>query len=111
MEKRSLPHRKIIFVCVNQRPPGDRVCCAGGGGAELRTKLKAMVKERQLAHLIRVSQSGCMDRCEKGPNIMVFPDNVWYCGVQEADLETILEEVVNSLGTSANASSEKEAAP
>lgn len=97
MEKRCQPHKRIVFVCTNQRAPGERVCCADRGGAELRDRLKAMVKERGLRGRIRVSQSGCLDRCEDGPNIMVFPDNVWYAGVRPDDLNVILEDAIASL--------------
>jgi (2Fe-2S) ferredoxin len=97
MDKREVPYRKIVFVCTNQRAPGERICCQAGGGALLRDKLKAMVKERRLRGRVRVSASGCLDRCEDGPNIMIFPDNIWYAGVCEDDLETILNNLVESL--------------
>ncbi|GMV99216.1 MAG: hypothetical protein AMXMBFR84_03550 [Candidatus Hydrogenedentota bacterium] len=97
MEKNELPFQKMIFVCCNQREPGDRVCCADCGGPVLQERLKAMVKERQLRSKIRVSKSGCMDRCEDGPNLMIFPDNIWLSGVQESDLEGILDSVAGSL--------------
>lgn len=96
MEKQGLPFQKIVFVCTNRREGSDRVSCAGCGEA-LRDRLKSMVKERRLNSRIRVSQSGCQDRCEQGPNIMVFPDNVWYSHVQDADLETILEDIIATL--------------
>ena len=99
MEFNGLPFEKIIFVCTNQRDEGERVCCQRGGGCELRDTLKAMVKTRQLRSKVRVSQSGCMDRCEDGPNIMVFPDNVWFSHVGSGDLEAILDAVVRSLDT------------
>jgi len=99
VETNALPFEKIIFVCTNQRAEGERVCCMSSGGGELRDKLKAMVKARQLRSRIRVSQSGCMDKCEDGPNIMVFPDNVWFSSVTEADLEAILDAVIRSLET------------
>ncbi len=97
MEKRPVPHRRIVFVCTNQREKGERVCCADGGGHQLRDRLKTMVKERKLRGRIRVSQSGCLDRCEDGPNIMVFPENIWYSHVTEDDLEYILNALVQSL--------------
>jgi (2Fe-2S) ferredoxin len=97
MEQQPVPHKKIIFVCTNQRDEAERPCCAGRGGGVLRDKLKAMIKERKLAASIRVSRSGCLDRCAKGANIMVFPDNVWYSAVTEEDLETILGAVAHSL--------------
>lgn len=101
MESNDLPFEKIIFVCTNQREEGERVCCQRGGGCELRDTLKAMVKSRQLRAKVRVSQSGCMDRCEDGPNVMVFPDNVWFSRVTASDLESILDAVAHSLETGA----------
>jgi (2Fe-2S) ferredoxin len=56
-----------------------------------------MVKERRLRSKIRVSKSGCMDRCEDGPNVMVFPDCRWYSGVGLEDLDALLEEVAAGL--------------
>jgi len=97
MEENPLPHEKVVFVCVNEREPGERVCCAANGGQAIRDKLKALVKENRLRNKIRVSQSGCMDRCEQGPNVMVFPDNVWLCGVSEDDVEAIFDSLVQSL--------------
>lgn len=97
MEKNPLPHQKIIFVCTNKREEGERVCCCSAGGNALRDTLKAMVKERGLKNAIRVSQSGCMDRCEKGANVMVFPDNIWYSAVRLEDLNAILDAAVEGL--------------
>lgn len=97
MDQQPLPYKKIIFVCGNQREPGERVCCADSGGVALHAKLKEIVKARGLRGRIRVSKSGCMNRCEYGPNIMIFPDNVWYSHVTEADLEPLMEGVAESL--------------
>jgi len=97
MDIDALPFEKIIFVCTNLRADGERACCMNGGGGALRDTLKAMVKARQLRSKVRVSQSGCMDKCEDGPNIMIFPDNVWFSHVTEADLEPILDAVTRSL--------------
>jgi len=94
MEENPLPHKKIVFVCCNKREPGERVCCADANGQELRDALKLMVKERGYRTKIRVSQSGCMDRCEMGANMMILPDNVWLSGVTEADLEPLLERLI-----------------
>ncbi len=97
MRSNSLPHEKIIFVCTNRREAGERVCCANGGGCELRDTLKAMVKARQLRSKVRVSASGCMDKCEDGPNVMIFPDNVWLSGVNENDATAIVDAVAQSI--------------
>ncbi len=105
MESAPIPHCALVFVCTNLRPEGDRVCCGRHGdgeddpcsGAALHQRLKDMVKERRLRGRIRVSKSGCLDRCEDGPNVMVFPDNRWYSRVGPDDLEAILDSIVESL--------------
>ncbi len=91
MQEHALPHRVVVFVCVNRRAEGERVCCAARGGQEIRDNLKAMVKARGLQARVRVCQSGCMDRCEQGPNVMILPENSWLSGVAEADLPAILD--------------------
>ena len=94
MQENPLPHQKTVFVCCNRREPGERVCCASQGGQELRDTLKAMVKERGYRAQIRVNQSGCMDKCEDGLNVMILPDNVWLSNVTEADLEPLLDRLI-----------------
>lgn len=89
MDTRPLPFQKIIFVCTNVRAPGERVCCASGGSVDLHASLKAWVKEQGLRRYIRVCKSGCMDRCEEGPNAMVMPDNTWMCGLDEGRLAAL----------------------
>ena len=93
MEEKSLPFRRIVFVCTNQRAEGERVCCAGQGSVDLHAQLKALLKARGLKGRVRVCKAGCMDRCEQGPNLMIFPENTWLSGVCEADLPAILERI------------------
>lgn len=91
MEEKKIPFRKILFVCVNERKEGDGPSCGPRGGGAIREKLKACLQERGLKGKVRVTQSGCMDLCSLGPNVMVFPDCVWYRGVTEGDVPTIAE--------------------
>ena len=95
MRKENLPFKKHIFVCVNERDEG--ACCGPAGGTQIREQLKQLVKDKGLKGTIRVSQSGCMDQCAKGPNVMVFPDNIWYLGVTQADIPRIFEEILAGL--------------
>ena len=69
MEQAGLPFEKIVFVCVHEREPGQGVCCSARGSLEIHAALKERVKALGLARKIRVSRSGCMDRCAKGINI------------------------------------------
>ncbi len=97
MEKHPVPYKKTVFVCVNERPPGGPPCCYGRGAAGLHASLKEKVKTLGLGKAIRVSKSGCLNQCLHGPNIMVFPDNVWYSGVTEDDLDAILGEIAGGV--------------
>jgi (2Fe-2S) ferredoxin len=90
MDIQGLPFERIVFVCTNVRAPGERVCCGGQGSAGLHKQLKEMVKAKGLRVRVRASQSGCMDRCELGPNVMIFPDNIWLTKVGEEDLAGIV---------------------
>jgi (2Fe-2S) ferredoxin len=79
------------FVCVNVREPGHpRGCCAEKGSKELHGYMKARSKELGIKN-IRVNQSGCLDRCELGPNVLIQPEGVWYQMRTKADVDEILQ--------------------
>jgi (2Fe-2S) ferredoxin len=46
---------------------------------------------RGLSKQIRANTAGCMDACEFGPTLVVYPDNVWYGGVKPSDVTEIIE--------------------
>lgn len=81
-----------MFICGNQRPPGHpRGCCDPEGKAALQKLFKEKLKERGLKGRVRANQSGCLDQCEHGPNIVVYPDAVWYGHVTAADVDEIID--------------------
>lgn len=85
-------YRYHLFICTNLRDDG-RACCGEHGTQNLRDYLKRRVKELGLAGPggIRVNTSGCLDRCEKGPVMVVYPQDVWYTFIDTEDLDEILE--------------------
>lgn len=52
---------------------------------------KQKLAERGLKGRVRANQSGCLDQCEHGPNVVVYPEAVWYGGVTSADVDEIVE--------------------
>lgn len=98
METRPLPFQKIILVCTNSREPGERICCAGQGSAALHADLKDWVAQQGLKRYIRVSKSGCMDRCEEGPNALVLPDNIWISGLDREGLDSLKVRLLAEFG-------------
>ncbi len=81
-----------VFVCENRRPDGHpRASCARSGGAEVRAALKAAIQARGLQLQIRANAAGCLDACEHGVAMVVYPEGIWYGGVTVADVPEILE--------------------
>jgi len=50
------------------------------------------IEERGLGGEVFVTNTGCFGLCEKGPVVVVYPDNVWYGNVTPDDVEEIMEE-------------------
>jgi (2Fe-2S) ferredoxin len=90
MEVRPPPYERTIFVCCNEREPGEDACAARGS-AQLQKDLKAKVKDLGLKGRVRVSRAMCFGLCAEGPNICVMPDNIWYRNVGPDDLPKIIE--------------------
>ncbi len=84
-----------IFICTNQRSSENpRGCCDCEGTGKLRAAFKAGLKERQLGPLVRANQAGCLEQCEHGPTIAIYPQGIFYGGVTPADVPRILDETV-----------------
>ncbi|MGC8738672.1 MAG: (2Fe-2S) ferredoxin domain-containing protein [Candidatus Hydrogenedens sp.] len=97
MIKQPVPYKRIIFVCTNKKEDLSKPCCAAKKGEEIATKLKQIVRERNLKDQIRVSKSGCMGKCEHGPNLMVYPEGIWYSNIKEEDLQFLFDELLKPL--------------
>ena len=86
------PFHKHIFICVNQREPGHpRGSCTPDGNERMQKAFKKALAERGVARNVRANKSGCLDQCEHGPTVVVYPDAVWYGGVTEADIAEIID--------------------
>ena len=96
MQRDTIPYQKILFVCINQREPNE-ICCAHRESEAIAAALKEQVKALGLSRHVRVSKSGCQDLCAKGPNVMMFPHDVWYHGVSLADAERIVQDAIRGL--------------
>lgn len=84
-----------IFVCCNQREPGNsRGCCDPTGTAALRACFKAEVAARNLGATVRANAAGCLDQCELGPTVVIYPQQIWYGGVKPEDVPRIIEETI-----------------
>ena len=83
-----------LFVCTNRRPDGHkRGSCAAAGAEPLRDYMKARAKELGIPN-IRINTAGCLDRCELGPCLVIYPEGVWYKITTPADVDQVLAEHV-----------------
>lgn len=85
--------RKYVFVCINQRPPEHpRPSCIDSASGDVFNALREEQGQRGLTD-VKVVASGCLEGCMVGPVVAVFPDNVFYGGVTEADVPAIMDHV------------------
>ncbi len=83
-----------IFICENVREKGHpRGCCAEKGGERVRELFKEALEKRGLKGRMRANKAGCLDQCEIGPTVVVYPEGVWYGLVRTAeDVDEIVEQ-------------------
>lgn len=81
-----------IFICANQRPADNpRGCCDPQGLGNLQLAFKKELFLRGLKETVRANRAGCLDQCEHGPTVVVYPEGVWYGGVKPEDVAEIVE--------------------
>ena len=87
------PFDKHVFVCLHERPDGEpRGSCAQKGSEALLKALKGAAKRAALGDRVRVQKSGCLDNCEAGCSVVVYPEGVWYGHVTQADIPDLVEQ-------------------
>lgn len=81
-----------VFVCTNERPASDpRGCCKARGSEDVLKLFKAELHKRGLKGVVRANASGCLDACEHGVSVVVYPEAVWYAKVRPEDVPEIIE--------------------
>lgn len=88
MKIEKAPYTKQIFVCTNDAK-GEKASCGDTKGEEIFRQLRQIAKDRGLHPNIRVAQAKCLGKCGMGTNIMVYPDNIWYHGVDVEDVNEL----------------------
>lgn len=85
-------YKNHVFCCTNQRDASDkRGCCAAKGAEGLRDYMKTKVKELGIRKT-RINAAGCLDRCELGPCMVVYPEGVWYACKNKEDVDEVIRE-------------------
>lgn len=86
-------YKHHVFFCLNQRDKPEN-CCACHGAQQMQEHAKKRIKELKLSGpgKVRINKAGCLDRCEEGPVIVVYPEAVWYTYVDQHDVDEIIDE-------------------
>ena len=79
-----------VFVCTNKREEGS--CCADLGAENARSYLKKRCKELGIhgKGQVRINYAGCLDRCDQGPVVVIYPEGTWYTYIDREDLDEII---------------------
>ncbi len=93
MKTTKSPYQRMIFVCMNASHEGEQrpVCASASSEAVLKT-LKEEIKKRGLQGKVRALKSGCLDLCEKGPNLIVYPEGTLHTGVSSQNIPQLIED-------------------
>lgn len=85
-------YQRHVFVCTNERAADHpRGSCKHRGGVEVRDALKKALTARGLSAEVRANAAGCLDQCEQGVTVVVYPEQVWYGRVTVADVDELVE--------------------
>ena len=81
-----------VFFCTNQRPNGES-CCQDFDAQHLRDYAKQRCKELGIHKdgQVRINNAGCLNRCESGPVLVVYPEGVWYSYIDQEDIDEIID--------------------
>ncbi len=82
-----------VFFCTNERKDGRQHCCQCGA-QNARDYVKKKCKEMGIhGHdKVRINTAGCLDRCDQGPVIVIYPEETWYTYIDNEDLDEIIEQ-------------------
>ncbi len=85
------PFKHHVYLCTQEKPDGAP-CCAARGSAKVLDALRVEIRTAGLDGEVQVTTCGSLGMCERGPNMVVYPEGVWYSGVNVEDMPEIVRE-------------------
>ena len=85
-------YKRHVLFCCNQREPLE-ACCNNHGALEMQAYAKQRIQSLRMdgKGKVRINKAGCLDRCNEGPILVVYPDAVRYTYVDKHDVEEIID--------------------
>jgi (2Fe-2S) ferredoxin len=84
----TTPFERHVFVCT----AGEYCPVLDGDGSEIHKAFKEQAAKAGLKGQVRVNKSGCLDQCGHGPNVVVYPEGIWYSHLTLDDVPEIVAE-------------------
>jgi (2Fe-2S) ferredoxin len=86
------PFRLHVYACQQEKPGTSAPCCSARGSAQVLEALRKELAAQGLMNDVQVTTCGSLGMCERGPNMVVYPEGIWYSGVQVADVPELVRE-------------------
>ncbi len=84
-----------VFVCCNQRRADHpRGCCDPQGSRALLAALKEELAGQEKRPRVRINLAGCLDQCEYGPALVIYPQGIWYGRLRREDVPRIVQRTI-----------------
>ncbi len=93
MLKEFAPYKRLVLVCTNVKNDETKPCCGRKDGEAIFTNIREEIRSKNLSDVVRVSKTGCLGKCVNGPNIIVYPDGIWYSEVRLEDIKDIIGDI------------------
>jgi (2Fe-2S) ferredoxin/ubiquinone/menaquinone biosynthesis C-methylase UbiE len=84
------PFQYHVYVCDQEKPEGVP-CCTERGSRGMIEELRREIVAQGLANDVQITTCGSLGLCERGPNLVVYPEGVWYSGVRAEDVREIVD--------------------
>lgn len=89
-EDKLQPFKYHVFACDQQKPEGVPGCNARGS-AKTIDALRREIATQGLGEVVQLTTCGSIGLCERGPNLVVYPEGVWYSGVTPNDVPELVQ--------------------
>ncbi|NNF52544.1 MAG: (2Fe-2S) ferredoxin domain-containing protein [Gammaproteobacteria bacterium] len=89
-------YRHHLFFCTNKREGDSRPSCENCAATRMRAYAKAKIMKLGMSGKggVRINSAGCLDRCDEGPVLVIYPEGTWYTYVDQEDIDELIEEHV-----------------
>jgi NADH:ubiquinone oxidoreductase subunit F (NADH-binding)/(2Fe-2S) ferredoxin/Pyruvate/2-oxoacid:ferredoxin oxidoreductase delta subunit len=83
------PNRPTIAVCVSTG-------CEALGAKGVLIAFEEEIKRQGLVGKIDIKETGCLGFCEKGPRVVIYPEEIYYFRVKSTDVPEIVSKTLIS---------------